>query len=127
MYQEHDFGDTAQLLNNEIKKLPQSSIKEFIKETLDCITNAFKNNPEKLCSMHQFGEGDVIGEEGTFLLETCRNLIRLTHGQCSSEKDFVEQIQKDVETSKNLMQLINNNDWEGARKINLDSSALWRF
>ena len=91
----------------------------FIEEVMICISNALKNNPNKLCSLYS-NSGQVLGKEGRFLLITCKNLLELSSSEeYAKDKDFVEQVQKNVQLSKNLIQLINNGDWEKTKELDL--------
>ncbi len=106
-------------INEDLKKLPQDSTTAFIEEVMICISNALKNNPNKLCSLYS-NSGQVLGKEGRFLLITCKNLLELSSSEeYAKDKDFVEQVQKNVQLSKNLIQLINNGDWEKTKELDL--------
>lgn len=122
---DNSFENLIKNINEDLKNFPQDSTKDFINEVMSCISNALEKNPKELCSIHDFGNGRMMGNAGTFLLKTCQNLIRLkTSADDAANKDFVEQVQKDAQTSKNLVQLINNGAWESVRKINLDSNIM---
>ena len=122
---DNSFEKLINNINENLNKFPQDSTKDFISDVMGCISNALEKNPKELCSIHEFGNGRMMGNAGAFLLKTGQNLIRLkTNAEDAANKNFVEQVQKDVQTSKNLMQLINNGDWESVRKINLDSNIM---
>jgi len=113
--------NSIQSINEDLKKLPQNSTTDFINEVMICILNARENNPNKLCSLYS-NSGQMLGREGKFLLMTCKNLLELSSSEeCAKDKDFVEQVQKNVQLSKNLIQLINNGDWEKTKELDLGS------
>ena len=122
---DNSFEKLINNINEDLNKFPQDLTKDFISDVMGCISNALEKNPKELCSIHEFGNGRMMGNAGAFLLKTGQNLIRLkTNAEDAANKNFVEQVQKDVQTSKNLMQLINNGDWQSVRKINLDSNIM---
>lgn len=122
----NEFGNLVKNINEDLTTLPDNSTKDFINEVMTCISTSLDKDPKKLCSSHRFGDGDVMGKEGCFLLKTCQNLISLQlNPEDAEDKEFVAQVQKDVVTSKNLMQLINNDDWDTARKVDLESMAIY--
>lgn len=105
-------------INENLKELPQDSTREFISEVMNCITVALEKNPKELCSCHRFGDGAVMGNAGRFLLETSQGLVLLKQSsEFADDKEFAEQVQKDVLISKNIMELINNGDYEAADKM----------
>lgn len=121
----NSFENLIKDINEGLKEFPQDSTKDFINEVMSCISDAIEKNPKELCSIHAFDNGAMIGNAGAFLLKTCQNLIRLkTSAADAANKDFVAQVQKDVQTSKNLIQLINKGEWESVRKVNLDSNIM---
>lgn len=121
-----DLKQRIEATNKALERLPQDSTKDFINEVLSCINNALDNNFEKICPVHTWAGGEEFDLPGSLLLHTCMNLIRLSHSpaEFAKIKGFAEQVQKDVLTSKNLMHLFNNEDWEAVGKVNLASSAI---
>lgn len=118
------FESLIKNVNNNLEKLPDDSTKVFINEAMSSITNAIENNPSKLFSRYSSFGKVMIGLSGEFILETCANLLAINAGaEWANNQDFAEQVQKDILTSKNIMQLMNNGDWEAISKLDLNPSA----
>lgn len=124
------YKDIIKDINTNLEKLPENSTKAFINEVMNCITVTLENNFDEICSLNSSQQGMVMGMQGRFLLKTCHKLIRLeTDADMSNNKDFIEQVQKDVLTSKNLIELINKGDWKSAKKIEFNYNDLltWKI
>lgn len=109
-------GYVTGLITDKLDCLPEGFNQKFIKDVLTCITNEAETQTNNLftCS------GCYIGTEGTFLLNTCKNLVLLAASpKRADDKEFIKNLNADVLTSKKLMQEINNGNWDAVKKIEL--------
>lgn len=98
-----------ELIRRDLDKLPQAAQHDFIIDTLDCLMNAPK---EKLYTSRG-ANGPIMNSTGCFMLKTCENLILLeASSNRKKDTDFIQALNKDIETSKILIKKINNGNYD---------------
>lgn len=114
-----EFEYLKSLIIRDMNKIPQDSDTNFIQEALTCINNAPKDKMFYENSMFDRS----IGSEGAFLLATGeKRLLLRVRPNLQNDKEFMAKLKDDISISKQLMEDINNGNWERINNMQLENN-----
>lgn len=118
----HSFANTRKVILKDLENFSSNSVSNFIKAVLNCITNADKDKMFRISTAN----GIAVGLEGEFLSNVCTRLLALQgNSELKNNSTFVEQLTEDIEISKQIIQGINDNDWESIKHLEMKPKSLY--
>ena len=118
----HSFANTRKVILKDLENFSSNSTSNFIKVVLNCITNADKDKMFRIST----DNGRTVGLEGEFLSNVCTRLLALQgYSELKNNSTFVEQLTEDIEISKQIIQGINDNDWEAIKHLEIKPKSLY--